>query len=74
MNEYLLVFFAALLFFNLPKIFGYLIKGLGLKKIELTFAESEVKEIPLLKSKTIKTIQDKTKRNYLTKKKVSKLK
>lgn len=77
MNEYLIVFVAALLFFNLPKIFGYLIKGLGLRKIELTFSEydgNESKDVSLFESKTVKSIPVKTKRNYLTKKKVGKLK
>ncbi len=53
MNEYLIVFLIALLFFNLPKIFGYTIKSLGLKEINLIFAEGKEKNqklFPLQKS------------------------
>lgn len=77
MNEYLIVFFAALLLFNLPKFIGYVIRGLGLKEIKLTFAENNGKDsntISFLESNSPNSALIKPKRSYLNKKKVGKLK
>lgn len=76
MNEYLIVFFVALLFFNLPKFFGYVIRGLGLKEIKLTFAENKGKDsntISFLESNSPNSVPIKSKRGYLNKKKIGKL-
>jgi hypothetical protein len=40
MNEYIIIFVVALLFLNLPKILGYIIKGIGIKEVKFIFDDN----------------------------------